>query len=233
MDTKIGPVRQVRVTRCLDQYGIEMQVPSMSKNGSYSWKVISRGPNRYVDESWQVQEDPLHDVGMMSSTSVVEQSHSMTLHASKQQEQSNPMNYRSEEFIQINRRKWNDILACDNVERCSLAWKISKRLTAFVRHRELDHREVDGAVHWNRCFRSCDVLKKKWDDNKAWSSQEWKADTSMCDGTGQPVVNPQRGARPQQFVSGNDETQSELSVECRSFFNRVKDQVRKRKNDLR
>ena len=28
----------------------------------------------------------------------------------------------------------------------------------------------------------------KWDDNKAWSSQEWKADKSMDDGTGQPVV---------------------------------------------
>ena len=41
--TKIGPVRRVRVTCCLDQYGMEIQVPSMSKNGSYSWIVISRG----------------------------------------------------------------------------------------------------------------------------------------------------------------------------------------------
>ena len=84
----------------------------------------------------------------------------------------------------------------------------------------------------------------KWDDNKAWSSQEWKAETSMCDRTeepvvtswgktrepqssffhektqhdvtaqsvvneatprdrtGQPVVIPHRGARPQQFIIG-------------------------------
>ena len=28
----------------------------------------------------------------------------------------------------------------------------------------------------------------KWDDNQAWSSQEWKTDTSMCDRSGQPVV---------------------------------------------
>ena len=132
VDMKIGPVRQVRVTRCPDQYGIEMQVPSTSKkNGSYSWNVISRGPNRYVDESWQDQEDPLHDVGMMSSSSVVEQSHSMTSPASKQQEQSIPMNYRSEVFIQINRRKWNDILACDNVERCSLAWKNLEKIDSI------------------------------------------------------------------------------------------------------
>ena len=115
----------------------------------------------------------------------------------------------------------------------------------------------------------------KWDDNKAWSSQEWKAEKSMVDGreqpvvtswgkthesqssffhektqhdgtgqsvvneekphdrTGQPVVIPQREIRPQQFIIGNDETESELSVESRSFLSRVNDQVRKRQNDLR
>ena len=78
----------------------------------------------------------------------------------------------------------------------------------------------------------------KWDDNHAWSSQEWMlrcaSDQSIVneaqprDRTVQPVVIPQRGARPQQFVIGNDETESELSVESRSFLNRVNDQVRKR-----
>ena len=48
------------------------------------------------------------------------------------------------------------------------------------------------------------------------------------DRTGQPVVILQRGARPQQFIIGNDETELELSVESRSFLNRVNDQVRKR-----
>ena len=27
----------------------------------------------------------------------------------------------------------------------------------------------------------------KWDDNQAWSSQEWKTDTSMCDRSGNPL----------------------------------------------
>ena len=117
-------------------------------------------------------------------------------------------------------------------------------------------------------FSSASYTKR--DDNQAWSSQEWKTDTSMCDRsgrpdetswgatreirpgfsheetlhdgtaqsivneviprdrTGQPVVIPQRGAWPQQFVIGNDETGLELSVESRSFLNRVNDQVRKR-----
>ena len=110
----------------------------------------------------------------------------------------------------------------------------------------------------------------KWDDNKTWSSQERKTDTSMCDrserpvvtswgktresqqsffhektqhdGTaqsivneviprdrsGRPVVCPQRGARPQQFIIGDDETELDVSLGSRSFLNRVNDQVRKR-----
>ena len=48
------------------------------------------------------------------------------------------------------------------------------------------------------------------------------------DRSGQPVVIPQRGARPQQFVIGNDETELELSVEASSFMNRVNDEVRQR-----
>ena len=44
--------------------------------------------------------------------------------------------------------------------------------------------------------------------------------------SGRPDVDPQRGARPQQFIIGNDETELELSVESRSFVNRVNDQVR-------
>ena len=48
------------------------------------------------------------------------------------------------------------------------------------------------------------------------------------DRTGQPVVHPQREAMPQQFIIGNDETDSELSMGPRSILNRVNDQVRQR-----
>ena len=48
------------------------------------------------------------------------------------------------------------------------------------------------------------------------------------DRTVKPVVCPQGGARAQQFVIGDDETESELSLGSRSFKNRKNDQVRKR-----
>ena len=50
--------------------------------------------------------------------------------------------------------------------------------------------------------------------------------------SGRPDVDPPREARPQQFVIGNDEAEFELSVESRSFVNRVNDQVRKRQKRI-
>ena len=45
-------------------------------------------------------------------------------------------------------------------------------------------------AHYHEHFieRSFSARYSEWDDNKAWSSQEWKADKSMDDGTGQPVM---------------------------------------------
>ena len=45
-------------------------------------------------------------------------------------------------------------------------------------------------------------------------------------------INSQEVARAQNFVIGNDETELELSVESRSFVNRVTDHVRKRENNF-
>ena len=62
------------------------------------------------------------------------------------------MNYFSKEFTQIDKWEWNDFPTCDNVEKYSLARKIWKSSTALVRHRELDHQEIDGVVHWGSLF---------------------------------------------------------------------------------
>ena len=45
-------------------------------------------------------------------------------------------------------------------------------------------------------------------------------------------IDSQEVARPQQFVIGNDEAELEMSVESRSFLNRVNDQVRKRQKRI-
>ena len=106
------------------------------------------------------------------------------------------------------------------------------------------------SMHHHKQFveSSYSARNSRWDDDKAWSSQEWKAVKSMddrtvkpvvCpqatthefqsifshektkhvvleeethDRTGQPVVCPQRGARPQQFIIGDDEAEKGIVV---------------------
>ena len=127
------------------------------------------------------------------------------------------------------------------------------------------------SMHHHKQFveSSCSARYSGWDDDKAWSSQEWKADELMDDRTetpvvaswarthefqssfshektkhviweeeethdrtGTPVVCPQREARPQQFIIGDDETELDLSLGPRSFLDRVNDQVPKRQKRI-
>ena len=121
-------------------------------------------------------------------------------------------------------------------------------------------------------FSSTDYSKLDYD--RVWSSQEWKAEATIHDRSGQPDktfwrmvqqvrpcheeillngtaqsvrygetlrdrsgrpdnINSQEVARPQNFImGGSDTTELELSVESRSFVNRVNDQVRKRQKRI-
>ena len=65
------------------------------------------------------------------------------------------------------------------------------------------------------------------------TAQSVRNEEILRDRSGRPDdINSQEEARPQHFVIGNDETELELSVESRSFVNRVNDQVRKRQKRI-
>ena len=51
-----------------------------------------------------------------------------------------------------------------------------------------DPKSASDYYHEQSTESSFSARYSKWDDNQAWSSQVWKTDTSMDDGTGQPVV---------------------------------------------
>ena len=59
----------------------------------------------------------------------------------------------------------------------------------------------------------------KWGDNQAWSSQEWKTDTSMCDRSGQPVVTFWRKTRESQPSFFHEKTQHDGTAQ--SIVNEV------------
>ena len=100
-------------------------------------------------------------------------------------------------------------------------------------------------------FSSTDFSKLDYD--RVWSSQEWKAEATTHDRSGQPDktswrmvqqvplrdrsgqldnINSQKAANSQNFVMGRDTTELELSVESRTFVNQVNDQVRKRQKRM-
>ena len=62
--------------------------------------------------------------------------------------------------------------------------------------------------------------------------QSFVIEVMLRDRLGRPDVDPQRVARPQQFVIGNDEKELEFSVESISFVNRVNNQVWKRQKRI-
>ena len=64
------------------------------------------------------------------------------------------------------------------------------------------------------------------------TAQSVRNEETFRDRSGRLDINSQEEARPQQFVIRNDETEFELSVESRSFVNRVNDQVRKRQKRI-
>ena len=66
------------------------------------------------------------------------------------------------------------------------------------------------------------------------TAQSVRYGTTLRDRSGRPDnINSQEVARPQNFVMGSDKTELGLSVESRSFVNRVNDQVRKRQKRIR
>ena len=65
------------------------------------------------------------------------------------------------------------------------------------------------------------------------NAQSVRNEEALRDRSGRPDdIKSQEEARPQNFVIGNDEAELELSVESRSFVNRVNDQVRKRQKRI-
>ena len=75
-----------------------------------------------------------------------------------------------------------------------------------------------------------------WDDDKAWSSQEWKSDDMMEVRTGRLVYEQPPGLfteHTDKFIVDDDDTdsdtdeESDMSILSRPFLHRVNDRVRK------
>ena len=70
-----------------------------------------------------------------------------------------------------------------------------------------DQKTASDSYHEQFVESSYSAPYSKWDDDKAWSSQEWKTDTSMCDGSVQPVVTSWRKTHESQSSFSHEKSQ--------------------------
>ena len=119
-----------------------------------------------------------------------------------------------------------------------------------ARYSKRDDNQAWSSQEWktdiSMCDRSGQPVVTSWEKTREPQSSSFHEKTQhdgtaqsianeviLRDRSGQPDnVNSQEVARPQNFVIGNDETELELSVESRSFLDRVNDQVRKRQKRI-
>ena len=55
--TSIGPVIEVHIVKILDEYGLEVAIPSLCKPGDITYVVISRETERFVNENHNHKEE--------------------------------------------------------------------------------------------------------------------------------------------------------------------------------
>ena len=114
-----------------------------------------------------------------------------------------------ESFSSASYSKWDDERACSSQEWSGrpdeTSWRTTREIRPGFSHEETLH---DG------------------------TAQSVVNEVMPRERSGRPDINSQEGAWPQQFVIGDDEAELELSVESRSFVNRVNDQVRKRQKRI-
>ena len=58
-NTRIGPLLDVNITEHSDRHGIEIKIDSTQKDGTKSWKVISKDIGKYVTELSEGNKEPV------------------------------------------------------------------------------------------------------------------------------------------------------------------------------
>ena len=164
--TEIGPVRDAKIICHHGRHGIKIQNTSTFGDDTNVWVVISRGPNRYVDELQHRESGNLlekADYECMQDTD---------------QEQPTTQLEMSDDHIPIPERKWNDLISNALSFRYTSESQISKVVSKLVRHENGRDRETDGAIHWKFIFPKLIITFRRDGSHeltdRAWINYIWK-----------------------------------------------------------
>ena len=161
-NTRIGPVLNIKVCYHDDRYSIEVQIPSLFEDNTFSWVRIVNCVDTYVTESMLIKKE--EDIA--SGNPIAEA-----------RPRQKPTGTLTSVSIPVLERQWIDIeTQRSHDHKC---YEVSKAMTRLLRHDQSVPRGSDGAIHHSDIIdsaggRSSTVLRngylKIW--NQLWQKEE-------------------------------------------------------------
>ena len=165
--TSIGPVIEVHIVKILDEYGLEVAIPSICKPGNITCVVISRETERFVNENHNHKEEFRSSNELLGNLQELERNASYeerkvttpsketSAAPSKKETRAgflslipNKASLYTRRTIPTNEEKWITVRARSRYGG-DLAVSISKTFTTMLRHFDREERQSDGARHWD------------------------------------------------------------------------------------
>ena len=171
-NTKIGPVLEVTTSYLQGKYGVEIRIESVNKGDSHSWVEISHGFNKVVtDLSNKEYDDNEQESSEMKSEEFALKTKVFAF-ASRSMAKAKPRRRASAcsstSTVPTCERTWTDV---EPGTYSHIAYPVSKRLSALLRHGDLP-REEDGAIE---SWRLKDYLQHEFEHSQRWSDEMWKS----------------------------------------------------------
>ena len=149
-NTNIGPVLEVPTSYLQGKFGVEIKFESVNKDNCHSWVRISHGLNKLVTDLSNNKEDDNNEQETSQTKDEFALKTNVLSFASRSKAEAKPRRSTSAcsstRTVPICEILWTDIEpgTCSNI-----AFPVSKRLTALLRHGHL-LREEDGATEFWR-----------------------------------------------------------------------------------
>ena len=153
-NTRIGPVLNIKVCYHDDRYSIEVQIPSLFEDNTFSWVRIVNCVDAYVTESMLTKKEE----EIASGNPIA-----------KARPRQKPTGTLTSVSIPVLERKWTDIETQRSHEHKRR--EVSKATTRLLRHDQSVPRGSDGAIHYSDIIEEC--RKKKFDDASQWLLEDW------------------------------------------------------------
>ena len=151
METKIGPVLDVKVCYHQGRYGAEIMIESLFRDRTVSWARIVNGINKYVTET--SEENPVESIELVRAGKPVAKAMPRPKPTLTLSPVSSP--YRERKWIDVNPEKFSQ--GCPEVIR-------------LLRHDDSVHREEDGAVRFDDLT---ELFRSRFAATSHWSFQAW------------------------------------------------------------